>query len=309
VAVDGSTSELPVTPDIIAAFELWGTKPLARLSLLFDVLNGVTLDAWIGPKSQGERACAAAHFRLVGAGDLVLLDRGYPAFWLFALLVQRGAHFCARMPLGVWESVDQFVATGHAEQIVTLTPGAAAKTECVQYAVPATPLRVRLVRIMLDTGEIEVLATTLGDTEAYPHAVFKELYHQRWPVEEDYKVVKLRAEVENWTGKSALSVRQDFYAKVFTANLTVILSLPAQVAVAQQNTRKRYAYRLNFAHALSTMKGLVVRLLRRTGVDALLADFWQVVARTIEPLRPGRQFPRPKGVRRKRFSMCYKSAR
>lgn len=309
LAIDGSTAELPTTPNILDYFGLWGTKPLARVSQLFDVLNGVTVDAWIGPKSTGERVCAAQHLAQVHAGDLVLLDRGYPAFWLFVRLLRTGAHFCARMPLGVWDEIDRFVATGCPEQSVTLTPGTQAGQDCAQRQLPTTSLRVRLVRIVLDTGEIEVLVTSLLDPVAFPYALFKELYHLRWPVEEDYKVVKLRAEVENWSGKSTLAIQQDFYAKVFTANLTVILTQPAQAEVAQQSQTKRYAYRVNLAHALSKMKDLVVLLLQRDTVSDLLATLWQVLTHTTEPVRPGRKFPRPKGPRRKRFSMCYKSAR
>jgi hypothetical protein len=40
------------------------------------------------------------------------------------------------------------------------------------------------VRIELDSGETEVLITSLLDQTRYPYAVFKDLYHQRWPVEE-----------------------------------------------------------------------------------------------------------------------------
>jgi len=46
----------------------------------------------------------------------------------------------------------------------------------------------------------------LSDTGKYPWAVFFDLYHSRWPVEEDYKTVKSRIELENFSGKSALSV-------------------------------------------------------------------------------------------------------
>ena len=273
------------------------------------MLNQLTLDAWIGPKTCAERDCAAQHLAHVQPGDLLLLDRGYPAFWLFRLIRRTGAHFCARMPLGVWNEVERFVAFGQREQIVTLTPGAHAQQECQARQVPTTPLQVRLLRITLDSGEIEVLATSLVDDTAYPYALFKELYHQRWPVEEDYKVIKLRAEVENWSGKSTLVVQQDFYAKVFTTNLTVILTHPAQTQVTQQSPTKRYAYRVNFAYALSVMKDTVVRLLQRDHIRDLLEALWQALQRTTEPVRPGREFPRHKGPRRKRFSMCYKLAR
>jgi len=309
LGLDGSTAELPATPDIIAHFGYWGDQPLARVSQLFDVLNQLTLDAWIGPKTRDERECAAHHLTHVQPGDLLLLDRGYPAFWLFVLLLSTGAHFCARMPRGLWNEVDRFVASGQREQRVTLTPGYQAQQECQARQLPTTPLQVRLLRIGLDSGESEVLATSLLDSIAYPYALFKELYHQRWPVEEDYKGLKLRAEVENWSGKSTLAVQQDFYAKLFTTNLTVILTQPAQTQVTQQSQTKRYAYRVNFAYALSLMKDTIVQLLCQSSISDLLAALWQAMRHTTEPIRPGRKAPRRKGPRRKRFSMCYKSAR
>jgi hypothetical protein len=183
LAVDGSTAQLPETPDIVAHFGLWGTVPLARVSQMFDVLNKVTVDALIGPKDQGEREYAARHFALLGPGDLVLLDRGYPAFWLFALILAQGAHFCARMPIGRWSVVDRFVASGALEQIVSLSPSATAKQECQSRNLSSRPIKVRLVRVELDSGEVEVLVTSLRDSGRYPSTVFKELYHQRWPVE------------------------------------------------------------------------------------------------------------------------------
>jgi len=147
------------------------------------------------------------------------------------------------------------------------------------------------------------------DNATYPLALFKELYHQRWPVEEDYKVIKLRVEVENWSGKSTLAVQQDFYATLFTTNLTVILTQPAQTQVTQQSQTKCYAYRVNCAYALAILKDTVVLLLQRSLISDLLEALWQAMIHTTEPVRPGRKFPRRKGARRKRFSMCYKSAR
>jgi hypothetical protein len=80
VAVDGSMSELPNTPDICVHFGVWhpaagGACPKARLSQMFDVLNHVTIDALILPKSVGEREAAVQHLAQLQVGDLVLLDR------------------------------------------------------------------------------------------------------------------------------------------------------------------------------------------------------------------------------------------
>ena len=314
LAVDGSTAELPNTPEIIEHFGAWhpaagGLCPLARVSQMFDVLNQVTLDAIIAPKALGERALAALHFAALKAGDLVLMDRGYPAFWLFALILAQKAHFCARMPLGVWGVVDRFVATGLAEQIVTLYPSYEARRECHARGLSTEPLTVRLIRVELPSGEIEVLATSLLDSNAYPVSVFKDLYHHRWPVEEDYKAMKCRIEVENFSGKSVLAVYQDFHAKVFTMNLTAILAQPAQKVVQQESQEKKYTYQINMTNAFSKMKDTVVLLLRRANILPLLQRLWQLMIKTIEPIRPGRSYPRKKRGKPKRFPMAYKPIR
>jgi len=309
VAVDGSTTQLPVTAEIINHFGLWHGTPVARVSQLFDVLNEVTLEALIGPKAMGEREFAARHLAQVGPGDLVLLDRGYPAFWLFALIRQQAADFCARMPLGVWGEVDRFITSGLSEQIINLSPGPTAVAECQVRHLPTAPLKVRLVRIELDNGEVEVLVTSLLDREQFPLSVFKELYHHRWPVEENYKVMKYRVEVENWSGKSKLAIYQDFHAKVFTMNLTAILAHPAQAVVEQQSQSKKYSYQVNFTHILSKMKDTVVLLFRQPAISTILNCLWQVMTHIIEPVRPGRKYPRKKSIKPKRFAMTYKSAR
>lgn len=310
LAVDGSIGQLPETPDVIDHFGLFGDSiPLGRVSQMFDALNGVTVEALIGPMNAGEREYAACHFAKIGPGDLILLDRGYPAFWLFALIIGKDADFCARVPVGVWGVVDEFVASGRKEQIVDLSPCALAIKECQTRNLPTDPIKVRLLRIDLDNGEIEVLITSLLDTDRYLYSDFKALYHRRWPVEEDYKVVKSRTEVENWSGKSALSVYQDFYAKIFTKNLTAILAFHAQEEVKQQSRDKKYTYQINFTQALSKMKDTVVLLFQRTDVLRILTRLWEVMTRTIEPIRPGRKYPRPKSARCKRFAVTYKPVR
>jgi hypothetical protein len=121
-AVDGSTVQLPHTSEIVDHFGSFDDSvSLARVSQMFGVLNDITVDAPIGPMAAGEREYAACHFERIGPGDLMLLDRGYPAFWLFSLITSKGADFCARMPVGVWGVVDQFVASGQTEQTIDLS--------------------------------------------------------------------------------------------------------------------------------------------------------------------------------------------
>jgi hypothetical protein len=314
VAVDGSMSELPNQADIEEHFGIWhpaagGTCPKARISQMFDVLNKITLDAVIAPKEQGERVLAGTHFSHLKAGDLVLLDRGYPAFWLFARILQQKANFCARMKLTSWIVVRQFIASTLQEQIVHLKPTPSAVQDCKDHNISAELLTVRLIRVELDTGEIEVLITSILDAGSYPVSVFKELYHCRWPVEEDYKALKTRIEVENWSGLSVLAVYQDFHAKVFAKNLTCLLARPAQVIVEQETRHNQLNYQINMTNAFSKMKDTLVLLLSRSSILPLLEKLWQLMIKTIEPVRPGRSFPRIKRVKPQKFAASYKPIR
>lgn len=43
-------------------------------------------------------------------------------------------------------------------------------------------LTLRLIKVVLSTGQIEVLATSLIDARASPASAFAGLYHARWHI-------------------------------------------------------------------------------------------------------------------------------
>ena len=216
IAIDGSTCRLPRTRTISDHFGVWAPQngepcPIARVSQMFDVLNRVTIDAIISPKEHGERELAAQHFINLFPTDLVLMDRGYYAYWLFNLILSLGAHFCARVPLNEWKIVKQFYNSGRKQKTISLPAPYCSVQKCTEMGLETKPLKLRLIRIELDNGETEILITSLIDRNAYPYELFSELYHERWPVEEDYKAMKHRLEVENF---STCAVRKPAYFQV-----------------------------------------------------------------------------------------------
>ena len=74
----------------------------------------------MSPRSCGERNLAAHHMKHIDSTTLLLLDRGCPAFWLFALIFAQGAHFCARIAITQWHPVGEFLASGEREAIISL---------------------------------------------------------------------------------------------------------------------------------------------------------------------------------------------
>jgi len=312
LAIDGSTLRLP---NLSAIADYFGGRanddscPLARVSQLYDVRNKLILDAAISPYATGERELAIQHVASLQKHHLVLLDRGYASFWIFALLRSRNAHFCARMNIDLWAAVDQFQQSGESEMLYTLYPNAQASQKCRELNLPTAPLPVRLIRIELENGEVEILLTSLLDSTQYPSTCFGELYHERWGIEENYKTLKHRQQMENWTGKSVESIYQDFHARIFSYNLTAALVHPVQEEISQEKTTRLYDYQVNFSKALSSMKDSIILLFLRTTLSTLILDLKLLFRQNLEPIRPGRRYPRkPKIRNRQTYSFVLKQA-
>ena len=312
LAVDGSTGRLP---DFLAIEEYFGKPsgsgvPLARFSRLFDVLNDQILHADMVPYATGERELAAEYLLYSRPDELFLYDRDYPAFWLFAFHAKEQRHYCARVRHDFHSEVKAFVADGAKERIVVLTPNTASARQCREGHLPADPLRVRLIRVELESGEVEVLITSLLDTKAYPYRAFAKLYALRWGIEENYKREKQRLEIENFSGRSPWVLLQDFHAKIFAQNLTAIFVRLAQWLADARYQHRRHGYRINFANALSKMKNNLVRLFLETSPLDLSWRLLQRMADAVVAVRPGRKFPRDmKKVRVPGFQMQYRRTR
>jgi hypothetical protein len=241
------------------------------------------------------------------SNHLVLMDRGYPAWWLFALVLTMNAQFCARISKK-WQIVRCFLTSGEKDKIVLLPVSATSVNKAKKLGLSLKPLKLRLIRIDHD-NQTQVLITSLTDTNQYPHSVFADLYHTRWPVEEDYKVIKCRIELENFSGKSALSVYQDFHAKVLMKNIISLLTLPVNDCLATETVSDcRYDYQVNFTHALATGKDLIPLLFQRSKrkITLIIKALFELLKKTVEPIRPGRKFPRKHRVSSRKYYPCYK---
>lgn len=312
LAIDGSTTRLPMTDAIARHFGVWNVRqgapsPMARVSQLFDVLNKITVDAIIKPKSIGERELAAQHVLNLMPNDLILLDRGYPAWWLFNLILSMDANFCARISCTKWKAVRTFFHSGLSEKIIDLPVHPTSVAQCRQMGLDTAPLKLRLIRIEND-GNVAVLITSLIDIKRYPIDGFNDLYHKRWPVEEDYKAIKCRLELENFSGKSPLSVYQDFHAKVFAKNLVWIMAFSVQNRLNKDSSPRKYQYQINFTQAFSKSKGVMALLFHDTAkrTSLLIADLQYIFQGTVEPIRPGRKYPRKHKAKPRKFFLQYK---
>ena len=132
----------------------------------------------------------------------------------------------------------------------------------------------------------------MEDQQKFKYDSFKDLYHDRWPIEEDYKVMKCRIEIENFSGKSVLSVYQDFHAKVFSKNIIAAFTFSANEEIATKTEDCKHKYKTNFTHAISNMKHAIVLLFIRLNIKELIQDMHEEYVKIKEPIRPNRSYPR-----------------
>lgn len=308
---DGTTLQLPESDSIRDKYGACSNQisssnmSMAKASHVYDPLNALTLHAVIKPYVCSEREMLFDHIVNIqpsnSAEDLYILDRGYPSIILIFFLNLHKKNFVIRCNTA-WLSVVQAVLkSGNNDEIVEIKPrmlkGEYRKE--FQKIFPGvclkTSLKIRVLIIVLSTGEKEILITSLLDKEKYNHKIFKELYHSRWGVEENYKLYKVRLEIENFSGKTTHAVEQDFHASVFSANIRALIAQEAQEEIEQLHHEKglKYEYKINKNISLSILKDEIVEALLDSNRD--LKEFCEGIKAemksSIIPIRPGRQFP------------------
>jgi hypothetical protein len=110
----------------------------------------ITAGTWFG-----FRLLTAQNLLNVMPTDLILLDSGYPAWWLFSSILSMNANFCARVSCTKWKTVPKFSRSGLAEKIIVLPPSATSVVQYRKMGLDLAPLKLRLIYIEND-GNVAV---------------------------------------------------------------------------------------------------------------------------------------------------------
>ena len=273
LALDGSKILLPDTPENKQAFgaisyvnqdkNVHGEHAWARASVLYDVLNNIVVDAALARIDTSEIDLAHEHLSQSKPNDLVIFDRGYCAYTTMAAVKAARADFLIRCHRRSFQTArDMFTGTGADSITVTVpVPENVTRSDRVTQDLPED-ITVRFVRVILPTGEIEVLVTSLLDEGTYPTVSFQELYWKRWGVETFYGIIKTRLSLENFSGYSAESVRQDFFVTVFLSGLESIMTEDVDDELKRKATR----------HTQQVNKAVSFNAIKHRAFDVILGD-------------------------------------
>jgi len=236
--------------------------PEGRISVLYDLLNRLGVDARLAPSKVGEVSLAIEQAAVVPAGDVVINDRGFTGFVYLAEHQHRGVHVIGRCSTGSFAAAQELFRLNRANRsVVTKIYAPADQRTALKAQGLPLELVVRFVSLRLPDGKLEVLVSTLLEKQEYPTEEFLDVYHRRWNHETFYHVLKSRLDLENFSGQTVEAIRQDFHAAVLLCNLETLLTQPAQEAIEQERRPEQDPKQINRADAYHALKDQLLPLL------------------------------------------------
>jgi len=299
LAVDGSRITLPFNQKLKELFGVNTNQSLSEVvqgtvSILYDLLNGIILEASLNPLHSGERELALKHSQKWKTGDLIIYDRGYMSYDFICEHVALGIQCLIRAKTSHSLQVIAFLKGGKQSEVVDFLP------DVKKNAGPEdVPIKVRFVRVELPGGVTEVLVTTLLDSKKYPSKGFKELYFKRWGIETLYDQLKNKLKLEYFTGYSHKGILQDFNCAVFISNIQSVIVNDIQEELAVRNQNRQYDYKVNANLSYGNLKDIILELLgNQAPIDKIFKELQALFLEYPVPIRPGRTKPRKTGMYR-----------
>ncbi len=301
-AIDCSMLNIPDSPETRASFSIHTNDVpdfeivQGKASFAYDVLNEIPINADFGKNQAEKDFLVTSHAQFLNPSVIALYDRGYSDYEIITTTLARGANFVIRCHLSnTFKVVEDFLKSDAIDEIVTIRVPQKRKHIAVERGW-LSEVQVRLVKIMLENGTIEVLMTSLLDRDEFSTDEFKWLYGKRWGVETAILRFKIQLEAECFSSKKVHNIRQDFHAMIFLQVLESILDKAEDhdMRTRSQEKHLKHEYRVNKAHAYSMLSNRLVDLFLNdeSSMQMNLTLFQQEIRLCKNPIRPNRHYPR-----------------
>jgi hypothetical protein len=306
LGIDGSTLRLPNHPELFEQFtpvainsepDIAGKMyPLARISVLYDLLNRVALDGQLRPGSEGEVGLAIEQLDQAGCHDVIVTDRGYTGYPYLSAVVYMGLDFISRCSTASFAAAQELFRMNRAgRSIIAKIMAAPDQREHLLDCGRKLELTVRFISLRLPTGELEVLVTSLIDEQKYPTEEFREVYNWRWNQETFFFLLKNRLDLENFSGHTAEAVRQDFYSTLLLSNIETVLIEPTASTLKQESQDLNCTKVVNHAVSYHAIKHRLIDLLYSDAPAVnVVSELQKLLRGAPVSRRKDRKVPRPK---------------
>jgi hypothetical protein len=317
--VDGTTVSMPDTPENQEKYPQPSSQkagcgfPQMRVVGLFSLASGALLDFAKSSIHVHESILFGQLMSTLEKGDITLADRGFCSFHAFWKMSQVGVD--ALMRLNGVRKVDfrKGVKLGPNDRLITWKKPAQRPKGCTQEQYDALPASMTLRHVRLTVSarghrcQTITLVTTLLDPAAYPLQQVGELYLQRWSVELHFREIKITLGMDVLRCQTPAMVEKEVMMHAVSYNL--IRALMQEAAIRHQVDLTR----ISFKGTVDTLRHWSASIEAMRGMPrkqrALLDAMFELIAKDLVPLRPGREEPRAKKRRPKNYHLLTKPRR
>ena len=275
-AIDGSLFEIPNTKELREEYKTQKNSSgdresaRARVSGIYDVENGFMIDALIKDCGEGEKELAKENIENAGKiinleSCIIIFDRGYPGIDLIWYLEKLKIKYIFRLQTKMYEkeknsmkSNDEWIELNVAGDRLRKVLDKEVKEELKKQKT----IKIRMSKVVLDTGEIEYLLTNITEDIIAPEEM-KETYFKRWQIEIGYDILKNKLHLENFTGRTKITIEQDFYAQIYTFNVLQDIknTNTRRIQEKQKNKNLKYEYKVNINILAGWLKNILIAVM------------------------------------------------
>ncbi len=314
LGIDGSEIELQHGGSIYKEFGRVFTNResinASKSVVIYDLLNELVIDSELNIYNSSERASAIKQFRRMekegkSRKDIIVADRGFPSLEVFSELLSMGYDFVIRYSGHNFLRETLALVEGKENDLeieISLKSFYQRKRnprikELLRKGYP-DKIKLRVVKLTLSNGVKEYLITSILDKKEFTIEDFNEIYNLRWNEEIYFDFQKNIMEVENFTGKSVETIKQDYYSTILVGNLHSLIIADAQEEVdkeTKKNIKLKYEkYKINKSVTFGIMKEQIYDLLTVRNWKKQFNLLVKEAKKHRVPVIKNRSFPREK---------------
>ena len=275
-AIDGSMFELPNTKGLIKEYKTPRTNPgqrqaaRARVSGIYDIENEFMIDALITSCEESEKELAKKNVenasKIIDIQKcIIIFDRGYPGIDLIWKLEKLKVKYIFRLQSKMYESEKEKMNTNDEWVDLKITSDRLRKItdeRAKEELREKKEIKSRISKVILNTGEEEYLLSNIEE-EIIPPEEMKETYFKRWQIEIGYDVMKNKLHLENFTGRTKITIEQDFYAQIYVFNVLqdIKKTNTERIQKEKKDKRLKYEYKVNINILAGWLKNILIAVM------------------------------------------------
>jgi len=293
--VDGTSVSMPDTPENQAVYPQPSSQkpgcgfPMMRILAVFSLASGALLSYMQGPLSDGENTLFKKLITSFSIGDILLADRGFCSFALFAELIAMSVDAVIRMREKTIKNFEIIRKLGKDDCIIKwVRPVSLRNEKHLPETLCMRMIKYRIIRPGFRTESVTVL-TTLIDHVSFPAQEFAELYVRRWQVEINLKYLKATLGMDILKCLSPEMIRKELAMHLIVYNL--IRDIMFQAAAAHSVPLRAISFKYSMT-IINQWTPYIFMAPTNAQREKLIKEMLLYIAKSKVPDRPDRREPR-----------------